>query len=39
MEFVLGYLIGSGANWPTILVTLILVFVIAVLANIFFGVK
>jgi hypothetical protein len=37
MEFVLGYLIGSGANWQTILVTLALLLVIGAVAKRIFG--
>jgi|DEB0MinimDraft_12_1074336.scaffolds.fasta_scaffold11849_4 uncharacterized membrane-anchored protein YitT (DUF2179 family) len=37
MEFTIGYLMGSGANWPTILVTLLLCFVVAIIFKAVFG--
>lgn len=37
MEFALGYLLGSGANWPTIVVALIGCAVIAVVFKAIFG--
>ncbi len=37
MEFALGYLLGSGANWQTILVTLVICAIIGVLAKVIFG--
>jgi hypothetical protein len=37
MEFALGYLLGSGANWQTILVTLVLIAIVSVVWNLIFG--
>lgn len=37
MEFVLGYLMGSGANWQTIVVTLVLCAIIGIVWNAIFG--
>ena len=37
MEFVLGYLAGSGANLPTVVVTLVICAVVAVAWKAFFG--
>lgn len=37
MEFVLGYLFGSGANWQTIVVVLVICGIIALLWKWFFG--
>ena len=37
MEFALGYLLGSGANWQTIVVTLVLCAIIGVVFKAIFG--
>lgn len=37
MEFALGYLFGSGANWPTILATILLLIVLGVIAKAILG--
>ena len=37
MEFVLGYLMGTGANFETIVVTLGLIFIITVVWKAVFG--